>query len=188
MENKINKATYKNDLGVISKRFVGYLIDWYVGALVTALPLAVFSQKYYGNMSNQNILHFDQSLGVVLGVVTILFAIFYYILVPLFIYPGQTPGKRICKLKIVSKNGKAVKPINLVSRQLLGIFIIEGSLYSVSTIFHQLLSIVFSMNFVTPLMYAGIIVSLASALFLLFGKNQRALHDLVGQTRVISSK
>lgn len=188
MENKINRVIYKNDLSVISKRFVSYLIDWYLGALMSALPLAVVSQKLYGTMAHQNIIYFDEATGMVLGFTSIALALVYYIAIPAFLWSGQTLGKKICHLEIVDQNGTKATKRQLLIRQLVGIILIEGSLYSVSTIIHQLLSIITGFNFITPAMYFGIAISLLSALLLLFGKDQKAIHDHWGRTKVISSK
>lgn len=37
------------------------------------------------------------------GTLSILFALFYYVYIPLKIYPGQTPGKRAMGFKIVKR-------------------------------------------------------------------------------------
>ena len=38
----------------MTKRFVAYLLDWYLGAMLTSLPIGIVSQKIYGNMLHQN--------------------------------------------------------------------------------------------------------------------------------------
>ena len=169
----------------MNKRFISYLIDWYVGALCTAIPIAIISQKLTNTMLNQNIVEFEQPYGIIAGVLASIFAIFYFVIVPTYIYPGQTIGKRFCKLKIVKMDNQQITIKNMLLRQVLGIIVIEGVLYSVSAMWHEVITIITETNFVTPLMYAGFIVSAVSVLLYLFKGEHRALHDYLGNTKVV---
>ena len=77
-------------------------------------------------MLNQNIVEFKQPYGIIAGILAVLFAIFYFVIVPAYIYPGQTLGKKICKIKIVKVNNEQVTIKNMLLRQLLGVIVIEG--------------------------------------------------------------
>lgn len=172
----------------VTKRFISYLIDWYVGALCTAIPISIISQKLTNTMLNQNIVEFQQPYGIIAGVLAVLFAIFYFVIVPTYIYPGQTVGKRICKIMIVKNDNEQVTIKNMLLRQLLGIIVIEGVLVSASAIWHEIITIITQTNFVTPLMYAGFIISAISILLYLFKGEHRALHDYLGNTKVVTCK
>ena len=106
MATKVVKAKKERKIryedAPLVKRFISYLIDWYVGALCTAIPIAIISQKLTNTMLNQNIVEFKQPYGIIAGILAVLFAIFYFVIVPAYIYPGQTLGKKICKIKIVT--------------------------------------------------------------------------------------
>lgn len=172
----------------VTKRFISYLIDWYVGALCTAIPISIISQKLTNTMLNQNIVEFQQPYGIIAGVLAVLFAIFYFVIVPTYIYPGQTVGKRICKIMIVKNDNEQVTIKNMLLRQLLGIIVIEGVLVSASAIWHEIITIITQTNFVTPLMYAGFVISAISILLYLFKGEHRALHDYLGNTKVVMCK
>src|SRR5699024_2522806 len=135
-----------------------------VMSLCTAIPIAITSQKLTNTMLNQNIVEFEQPYGIISGVIAVLFAIFYFVIVPTYIYPGQTVGKRICKIKIVQNNNEPVTIKNMLLRQLLGIIVIEGVLVTASAIWHEVITIITQINFVTPLMYAGFVVTAVSIL------------------------
>lgn len=182
--NKKKKYNYID--ASMTKRFISYIIDWYVGALCTAIPIAITSQKLTNTMLNQNIVEFEQPYGIISGVIAVLFAIFYFVIVPTYIYPGQTVGKRICKIKIVKNNNEPVTIKNMLLRQLLGIIVIEGVLVTASAIWHEVITIITQVNFVTPLMYAGFVVTAVSILLYLFKGEHRALHDYIGNTKVVS--
>ena len=177
MATKVVKAKKERKIryedAPLVKRFISYLIDWYVGALCTAIPIAIISQKLTNTMLNQNIVEFKQPYGIIAGILAVLFAIFYFVIVPAYIYPGQTLGKKICKIKIVKVNNEQVTIKNMLLRQLLGVIVI---------------TIITQTNFVTPLMYAGFIISGISILLYLFKGEHRTLHDYLGNTKVVLCK
>lgn len=185
-DKKEKKIRYED--APVTKRFISYLIDWYVGALCTAIPISIISQKLTNTMLNQNIVEFEQPYGIIAGVLAVLFAIFYFVIVPTYIYSGQTVGKRICKIKIVKNDNNQVTIKNMLLRQLLGIIVIEGVLVTASAIWHEVITIITQTNFVTPLMYAGFVISAISILLYLFKGEHRALHDYLGNTKVVMCK
>ena len=101
----------------MTKRFVAYLLDWYLGAMLTSLPIGIVSQKIYGNMLHQNLLTFQKPYGLICGVLGFVCALLYYIVVPLGKNKGQTLGKRMMKLKIVKENGQDVDINTILLRQ-----------------------------------------------------------------------
>lgn len=185
-EKKEKKIRYED--APMVKRFISYLIDWYAGALCTAVPISIISQKLTNTMLNQNIVEFEQPYGLIGGILAVLFAIFYFVIVPTYIYPGQTLGKRACKIMIVKNDDEQVTIKNMLLRQLLGIIVIEGVLVTASAIWHEVVTIITQVNFVTPLMYAGFVISAISILLYLFKGEHRALHDYLGNTKVVMCK
>lgn len=171
----------------LGRRFGAYLVDWYLGALATALPVSVVSMKLFGTVQNQNIMTFQPPFGLIAGALGLFAALIYYVAVPVLLWRGQTPGKRWLKIKIVSGDGQEAGTGQLIIRQLLGIIVVEGSLVSASTIWHQMVSIATGIEVVRPLMYAGMAVSLVSAVLVLMGR-RRAIHDMLGGTMVVSCK
>ena len=171
----------------LGRRFGAYLIDWYLGGLATAFPVSMVSMKLFQTVQNQNIMSFPQSLGLIAGGLGLAAAIAYYVLVPAFVWRGQTPGKRLLKLKIVSADQTPVSLSKLMIRQILGMIVIEGGLVTASTLWHQLASSAFHADFVKPLMYLGMAVSIVSSILTLFG-DHRAIHDRIGNTVVVCDK
>ena len=183
-EKKIVKPQWED--ASAPRRFISYIIDWYVGALATSLPISIIAKKLYGTMLSQDILNFDQPYGLIGGILGIVCALVYYVVIPLGSNKGQTLGKRICKIKIIQENGEDVTMKNILLRQVLGIIIIEGSLVSVSAIWQQVIMILTGIDILTPLKYVGIALGIISSLIILFMKDHRAIHDYLGKTRVIS--
>lgn len=188
-ENKTDKKENRPELepAGLSRRFFAYLIDWYVGGLAVALPVSCVSMKLFGTVTNQNVMSFGMPYSLMAGIPALLAAFLYYVAVPMFCWKGQTLGKRWLKIRIVGKDGQDASPGRLILRQVVGIMIVEGSLVSASTIWHQLLSVLTGTNLVSVLMYAGMAVSIVSSVLVLI-RDHRAIHDFIGGTRVISWK
>ena len=169
----------------MTKRFVAYLLDWYLGAMVTSLPIGIVSQKIYGNMLHQNLLTFQRPYGLICGVLGFICALLYYIVVPLGKNKGQTLGKRMMKLKIVKENGQDVDIKTMLLRQLVGIILVEGSLYTATAILHQIVQLSTGFRIVVPLMIFGLVIGIASALLVAFHPKHSAFHDLIAKTKVV---
>ena len=174
--------------GSLSRRFFAYLIDWYAGALVGAIPVSMLASQLTGDMTNQNLIDLPSPYGLVAGALSLVLAFAYFVLVPAFVWPGQTPAKRMMGLRIATLDGGTPTFGQLVVRQVIGLFVIDGALVSASTIWHQMLSIVTGINFVTPLMYVGFAVTLASVVLILMRKDRRCIHDLIAGTRVVKAE
>ena len=169
----------------LGRRLLSYFIDWYVGGLATSLPIAVISMKMYGNMLHQDVVNFTQPYGLIGGILGLLGAFLYFVIVPLFVWKGQTLGKHLCKIKIIKEDEREVNFSALFMRQIVGVLILEGGLITASSLLHQIIMIVTGMDVVTPLMYAGLAVSAVSAVMVLFIGQHRAIHDYIGKTRVV---
>lgn len=167
----------------LSRRFFAYLIDWYLGGLATAFPVAMLSMSHFQSVTNQNIMAFPSPYNLAAGVLGILCGILYYFAVPAFVWSGQTLGKRWMKLEIVSGDGSQVSVKQLFLRQCIGMILVEGSLVSASALLHQLLTVLTGIDFVKPLTYVGMALSIGSAVLILVKEN-RALHDYMANTRV----
>lgn len=122
--------------------------------------------------------------GVATSIVNCSVAIFYYVILCYFCH-GITLGKYIMKLKIESANGKELN---------LGHYLIRGLF--VNLILSNLVSIIFvsTMNkdtFVSVYPKISSVLSLfllATILFIMYRNDGRGLHDLISNTKVISTK
>jgi uncharacterized RDD family membrane protein YckC len=169
------------------KRLIAYIVDWYLGCIFAALPMVMIYMKATDTQDlNINLFQYPRQYAILSGCLGLIFALFYYMIVPLKIWNGQTLGKRWCHYRIVKVDKDTVMFKELFLRQIIGIFLVEGALIFPSKLFHQILSIVCDVNLITPLRYIGIVVSILSSLFVIFRKDHRAIHDLISNTKVIS--
>lgn len=179
-----------NKIGFL-RRFISYMIDWYIGGILTSLPLILtYTAMNSGNIGiiKQNINIFKYPLNIIIGILSFMVAIFYYVYVPMFISNGQTLGKKIMKLRIVSNDYTQVSKRQIFIRQFVIILLLEGSLYTSSNMLHQVLNEVTGANIVSVYNTIGIAITGISALLVIMLKSRRALHDVITNTRVITEE
>ncbi|MEG0328988.1 MAG: RDD family protein [Longicatena sp.] len=175
------------------KRFFAYVIDWFLGSLFTMLPMCIMwllLTKDMDKMAGVNVMYIagqvSTSKAYLAGLLSTVFALFYYVVIPWKIHRGQTIGKRMMGFKIVQKNNEEVTLSTLIIRQVIGIIIIEGALYNVSGILHSMLSLATNINFISILMYVGLAISVCSGFLVLKINSRRMFHDYLAKTKVIA--
>ena len=169
----------------LGRRFGSYLIDWYVGGLCTTLPISLASQKIYKTMTHQNLLGFAEPIGLIVGFLALSLAIFYFVIVPTYIYPGQTLGKKWVGLKIVKTNDQKIDLKTLIIRQVVGLLILESSFMSASSVWQQLVELITNIKIIVPVTYVGAVLGVVTLLLTVFTKENRALHDYLARTKVV---
>ena len=117
--------------------------------------------------------------NVIYGIINALFILIYFVFVPLY-NDGKTLGKKIMKIKVVRKDGNQLEPNNLLFRNLilngLGTMIISLALIYVTnaTSYYMITSILGGIQ---------LIISIINIILIL--RNKEALHDKLGNTKVI---
>lgn len=173
------------------KRLGAYLVDWVVGGILTGLPgvfiYAALTDKsdMFGGLYVFESLGYDRIWGIVTGLLCILFALFYYVYVPLKIYPGQTLGKKWAGFKITKLNGDAVDLKTLLIRQVLCIFLLEGAVLVVTNYIRQLTTL--TLNFYVDYYWQvfGMIMMVFSGILVLKTDSHRAFHDYIAKTKIV---
>lgn len=172
------------------KRLGAYLVDWIVGGILTGLPAVLIYGAVSGRSDMFSDLYVFESLGLnpmwayISGILCILLGIFYYVIVPLKIYPGQTLGKKWAGIRVVKLNGDRVDLKTMLMRQVVGIFLIEGAVYIVSNYIRQLvtLSLRFYVDYYWQLF--GMAVTLISVILIVKTLSHRAIHDYIAHTKL----
>ena len=117
--------------------------------------------------------------NVIYGIINALFILIYFVFVPLY-NDGKTLGKKIMKIKVVRKDGNQLEPNNLLFRNLilngLATMIISLALIYVTnaTSYYMITSILGGIQ---------LIISIINIILIL--RNKEALHDKLGNTKVI---
>ncbi|MBM6859681.1 RDD family protein [Clostridium saudiense] len=184
------KLDKPNNIGFF-RRFISYMLDWYIGGILTSLPLILtYTMMNSNNITTieQNINIFQYPLNIIIGLTSFMVAAFYYVFVPMYIYDGQTLGKKMLKLRIVNNDYITASRKQIFIRQFVIILLLEGSLYTSSNMLHQVLNEVTGANVVSIYNTIGVAITVFSALLVIIFKSRRALHDIISNTRVITEK
>ena len=121
--------------------------------------------------------------SVVTNVISMVGMLLYFGVIQYF-WNGQTVGKKILKLKVVSNNEKDKLNIgNFILRS----FILYGILYTLLlTVFVYVLSVKNYYYFSMIIGYMQLLTIAVIAIMVLLRKDNRGLHDLLSKTKVIT--
>ena len=121
--------------------------------------------------------------SVVTNVISMIGMLLYFGVIQYF-WNGQTVGKKILKLKVVSNNEKDKLNIgNFILRS----FILYGILYTLLlTVFVYVLSVKNYYYFSMIIGYMQLLTIAVISIMVLLRKDNRGLHDLLSKTKVIT--
>lgn len=173
----------------IGKRFMAYIIDWYFGSVVAMIPFLVIAMA--NNVAYNDVLNLAQytMTEIITGVLISLVSSFlYFFILPWKIYPGQTIGKKIMKLKITNDKNEELTTTNLFIRQIICIWFVEISLHSIGGILLNTLVNIIPVDILFVIKDINIWVVVFSAIMLLITYRHISLHDWIAKTKVIDVK
>ncbi|WP_291290274.1 RDD family protein [Enorma sp.] len=175
---------------MILRRLAAYALDWYLISFVMNLVLVAAAYQVQGIAFTGlvPITVFEGSLRLALFAVLVGIDIIYFCVVPRYALGGQTPGKRLFRLRIERAQGGAATLPNYLVRELLGIVVIEGCFSPLSNYLRNVLLLWVPRDAVQVMVWAGIVIGVASVGLMLITRERRMLHDLVGGTRVVVLK
>ncbi|WP_416327574.1 RDD family protein [[Eubacterium] hominis] len=170
-----------------TNRVFAYIIDWVLGTFVTAFPTVfMYMSLTKSTEVNQNLLTFPSYYGFIAGGLSLLFALFYYVYVPLKVHKGQTYGKKFMDIKIVKLDGSDVDAKTMLKREALGRFILEASLVSIGGYLFQLVTLATQIDLVMPLTCVSAVLCILSMLLAIKSDSKRMLHDYIGKTKLVT--
>lgn len=197
----------ENNIMLFIKRFAAYTIDILLVVLVGAIIAAPF-------VDAESMLNLTDSLYEVLekysiseigyttymselipltyqlarksGVVTLatLFVEIMYFIVYQFYHNGQTIGKRLMKIRVVSLSGDMTMNQMLIRSLIINSILIDMIIFGL-VIFSTQNLYYYGTLFLERIQNVIVIISL---LMIIFGKRSRGLHDLISSCEVISEK
>lgn len=101
------------------------------------------------------------------------------------VFKGQTIGKKLFRLRIVSNDDKPVTMGQLFLREVVGLVLIEGYFSPISSYFRTFLAMQYgNIVLIHGIWYAIVVISLILARLT---KNHRMIHDLISNTKVIET-
>lgn len=154
------------------RRGIAFMIDCYLGALLASLPVSMLSLSYTDTMT-QNVFLLPKGVAILSVMMSLTILGIYYIVLPLYLYQGQTLGKRLMNIRILYQNRRA-----FLLRQLLVILLFSSGGRSCGYFFTLLTDI----SIMTMLQDVILYVSLITILSLFTSKDHIALHERITNT------
>lgn len=177
-----------------TKRFIAYVIDWFLGSLMIMFPISMYYLAMTNDIesvSNANIAVIYQMFGkgsaLAIGLIAAVLGILYYVVIP-YILNGQTIGKKFLELKIVNTDESDVSFTTMFKRQFLILIIFETYIYSVSHLLIYMLELILNTEVVKYFYSFGMLVSIVSCLLVAFSRSHMAVHDIFAKTKVVGLK
>lgn len=180
------------------RRLVAYIIDWYLISIAMNLVLVMVAFITMGAVAPSfiPITVFDAFLQPVLLLLLILVDALYFCVFPLVGWKGQTVGKRVLGIRIVSAGAARRSDagtdgatfFELLRRELLGVVIVEGCFSPLSNYLRNVLLLVASEQVIQGIVWGGVVIGTVSAVLMIVGGNHRMLHDIIGGTCVVRAE
>ncbi len=177
----------------LTKRFVAYIVDWFVGSLFISFPMVMFylyKTNDIDNVSNVNIdvinNEFGISITIIIGIISLFMGVIYYFVIPLK-NKGKTIGKAAFDFKIVKQNGAEVDFKTLFLRQIIVYLFLEVYLLSMGPLLLHLIELLTNKS-LSFYFLITLIISIISCLMVTFGKDRLSIHDRISKTKVVSIK
>lgn len=162
------------------------MIDWYLASTIAGIPvLFIYSIESGKAEIAQSLASMSLKWGLIAGILAIIFGLMYYIAIPMYWRKGQTIGKRLLGIKVVSIDGSDVNIKNLCSREILGVMLIEGSIVCTSEYFRQIIVLLIGNSLYATLTILASALTIVSIITMFRSKDSRMIHDFIGSTRVI---
>ena len=176
-----------------AKRFIAYLIDWFLGGVIGGFPavciyaMVTDSSDMLGSLYDIPAKGYSEYWSYLMGSLSLIVAFIYFVVIPLKKYPGQTIGKKIMNIKIMRIDGKQLDLKTLFIRQVLGLMILEGTAVAVSTYLLQMLTLLTKTYVENYTMFVIYALTIASTSLVFLTPSSRSLHDYMAKTRVALS-
>lgn len=170
-----------------TNRVFAYIIDWVLGTFVTAFPAVfIYMSLTKSTVVNQNLLSFPSYYGFIAGGLSLLFALIYYVYVPVKVHKGQTFGKKFMDIKVVTCDGNDVDFKTMFKREFLGRFLLEASLVTIGGYIFQMITLAVQIDLVFPLRCVSAVLCVLSMLLALKSDSKRMMHDYIGGTKLVT--
>lgn len=175
------------DMGKLRvRRFVAMIIDWYITSMIAAIPVTFyFNKETFISAGDFQLANYDLNIAIFLGVFAIVTGIIYYAMIPVFIFKGQSLGKRLLKIKVVKQDKSEIDAKTIFIREILGSTVFEGGIVTTAIYLRQLVQLFVPFNIFKPWTYLAYIITIISIAIAYFNKESLTIHDKIAKTKII---
>ena len=171
----------------LNKRVFAYVLDWYVGSAVSAIPAGILWNMSTGEAAVNTVLAaFESPYGLLAGILGILAGALYFYLIPLCVWKGQTLGKKLLGSRIARENGEMLSAGELAPRQICGVMLLEATFIMTGDFLIQMDSmpiLPIAGRMLSYVIFAAFAISVC-----MVWKNKTAIHDVWVHSTVIEMK
>lgn len=184
-DDELSEKEY-NKLLKLENKYANDLKSYYKDKKITNKEYNIIIEKLNEKYSNKE-LNYNYKLlkySIIPTIINLMCILLYFVVFQ-FYFNGQTLGKKIMKLKVISNNDKELTIFNFFIRSLI---VNEVFLNTLNIIFLIILS---KNSFITynQIIYViTYIIEMAIISTILFDKNNRGIHDYICNTKIIEDK
>jgi len=177
---------------ISTKRLMAWGFDWILGGVSSSIPAVIAYSQVTQKSTLFSSLYDFKAAGsetvfvMFIGLLCLLIGIIYYMIVPWKIYSGQTLGKKIFHIKIEKINGGSMTFKDYFLRQIIFLFLIEGSATILSRYVAQLLTLRSNFYFDSYLAIFWFALTVLSGMLAIGTSSKLSIHDRALKTTVIS--
>ena len=188
LENRMLQALQEgNDCAPLWKRFFSYVIDYFLSTILISLIPMIATSILTGEkaFTSENFTAIPMGWRILLSGVAMAVAVYYFCILTLKeTHRGQTLGKRILGIRIVTVDGQELTWKHMCRRELIGSLLIEGETAFPSAYVRYFIFLWLPQALSQGLYYVYMGISFCSIVYAVFGMQHRMFHDIVGGTRV----
>ena len=171
------------------RRLVALIIDWYLTSVFSAIPITFFLRESDALKTSMfDFSTYDYPMSLFLVFYGIVIFIIYYIIIPVYIFKGQTLGKKICGIQVIKEDFSNITLKTMLIREILGQTIIEGGIVISSSSLRQLFSIFGYAYLLKYFQYLAYALTVISIIFAFFQPYMQCFHDKMAKTVIIKLK
>lgn len=162
------------------RRGVAYFIDSYIIMLLCNAPILYF-RSLHSSTVDISLKDFSMYESFIFVCIAISLSFLYLVVIPK--KTGQTLGKKVVKIKIISLLGNELSCKQLFIRGIVGMIFIEGVLFTSSLLLQEFIARLFHVN--SQLFDIYFVIVGFSILYSFLNKDQKMLHDYLAQTKIV---
>lgn len=168
------------------QRMIAYIIDWYLATMIANIPtLIVYSITTGQTEIKVTLSDLPQNLGILCGVISFLIYLIYMVVIPTFVWNGQTLGKKVMGFKVVRDDGLNVGLSTMLKREVVGTILVEGFVSNASSYLRQLIQLIFQIQIMSMASYIFGIITIISVLLASINPKRKMIHDYIASTYVV---
>lgn len=165
------------------KRFFAYLFDFFLANVLACIPLVAIQSIVTGSTNvSQALTGMDLSWVYIITACVFVMYFLYYVMIPLKVWPGQTPAKKLLGIKIVMMNNEEVTGTALFLRNVVALTFLEGASFLITYVI-QLIVLTAGISYPQFASYICYFMTMISIMVTFTNYNRRMIHDFIGGTK-----